>query len=224
MKLSLEWEDATLDSFRDNPELVEQCRKFIQQDQGFLFIFGPQGVGKTHLAVGTLREIDKRNPTLIPSREGNIWVDGVFTVGQVKVTRLRHKRLPAQTEFTTVADMVHELRSSIRRRPRSMAQEFGLGKEDIALSMDEILDKYMDVHALVLDDLGAGRDTDFTFDNLYTIISNRYSYRAKRATIVTSNLNLNSIEKKFDPRLASRLGAGTVVYVAGTDYRKSLKD
>lgn len=224
MKLPAEWEDITLQTFQNGPDLVEVCRKFARQDKGFLFLYGPQGVGKTHLAVGTLKEIDREYPTLVPTQAGpggdQVLVTGEFWFGDVMVDRLWHRRVSSQTEFVAMSDLIRKLRKSVSQRRLSMAQELGLGKEESALTMDEILDRCIEVHALVLDDLGSERYTDFVFENLYLIISERYSYRAERVTIVTSNLDLDVISEKIDPRLASRLGAGTVLPMEGTDYRK----
>lgn len=71
---------------------------------------------------------------------------------------------------------------------------------------------------IVLDDLGAGKMTDYLRDVLYRIIDGRY--RKKRQTIVTSNLSLDDIADKIDDRIASRLcGMGPVISLGDEDWR-----
>lgn len=66
----------------------------------------------------------------------------------------------------------------------------------------DIIAEMVGYGCLVLDDLGAEKQTDFSAATLYTIISRRRN--AERTTIVTSNQTLAEINA-WEPRLASRL-------------------
>lgn len=67
-----------------------------------------------------------------------------------------------------------------------------LGKWD----RTEIMDAITRVKLLVLDDLGAERDTSYSAELLYSVIDARY--RAQLPTIVTTNFALSDMEKESD--------------------------
>jgi len=66
-----------------------------------------------------------------------------------------------------------------------------------------------DVDFLMLDDLGACRHTEFMVDEILRTLRPRYDQRRK--TVVTSNLNLESIAKQIDPRLSDTLREGMIL-------------
>lgn len=71
---------------------------------------------------------------------------------------------------------------------------------------------------LVLDELGARRMvSDFHFENVKRVLDQREN----RPLVCISNLDLARLSEVYDDRLASRLGAGTVVELAGADRRLS---
>jgi DNA replication protein DnaC len=74
----------------------------------------------------------------------------------------------------------------------------------IPSGFDEERQKYFDsfnmFDLLVIDDLGAERQSDYMLEQVYNIIDARY--RSKKPMIVTTNLDLNSISKPSDMRYA----------------------
>lgn len=56
---------------------------------------------------------------------------------------------------------------------------------------------------LVIDDLGAEMTTAFTKSVLYNLINTRIL--SKKPTIINTNLSMAEIQKKYDPRISSRL-------------------
>lgn len=77
------------------------------------------------------------------------------------------------------------------------------------------LESMMSCQALVLDDLGAERETDFTKDQVSVVLRNRYNHILP--TIITSNAaNLGELG---DQRIASRLSDGLVITLNGKDRR-----
>lgn len=84
----------------------------------------------------------------------------------------------------------------------------------------EEIDRLAKLDVLVLDDLGAEKDTEYAVQILYEVIDGRVmSY--KNGLVVTSNLSLPELAKKFgDDRLPSRLaGLCKVVEITGNDWR-----
>lgn len=83
----------------------------------------------------------------------------------------------------------------------------------------EALDEASTVDLLVIDDLGTGSYTDWAAESLYRIIDARWSN--DRPTIVTTNLDPESLGKLIGDRIASRLSEGTTVALADTgDLRR----
>jgi len=72
---------------------------------------------------------------------------------------------------------------------------------------DKALDDLKNVDLLVLDDLGAQRDTSWAMETLYQILNYRYARRL--GLVVTTNLDLANATDEIEPRLLSRLREGT---------------
>jgi len=85
----------------------------------------------------------------------------------------------------------------------------------------KIIDNTNMYDTLVLDDLGAGKITDYRREVLYNIISGREL--TGKQTIITTNMTLRQIGKEFDDRLASRIDGYTHVSMRGEDQRKVRK-
>ncbi len=82
------------------------------------------------------------------------------------------------------------------------------------LSEEEVISRYEKTPAmLVLDDVGAEKQTEWAVQTLYAILNARYESRMP--TIVTTN-NADAI----DQRVLSRYYEGTVVITAGKDMRR----
>jgi len=84
----------------------------------------------------------------------------------------------------------------------------------------QVMDELCNARVLVLDDLGAERQTDFSAATLYAIISERRNRR--RVTIATSNQTLLDING-WEPRIASRLGEFATVALPKIDRRLTRK-
>jgi len=87
----------------------------------------------------------------------------------------------------------------------------------------DLIDKCCQVDLLVLDDLGSELATDWAYQTLYLIISERYD--EMRQTIFTSNLSPSELGKHFtDERLISRIiemcGKQGIIKLSGKNYRK----
>jgi len=81
-----------------------------------------------------------------------------------------------------------------------------------------ILEQYLQVPFLVLDDLGAEKVSDYVRQTLYLLINNRYG--GCLDTIITSNLSLDEIGQNYGDRLASRIaGMGEELILNGKDRR-----
>jgi len=69
---------------------------------------------------------------------------------------------------------------------------------------------------LVLDDLGAGRDTDWAQEQLFTIVNERHRNRLR--TVITANVSPERLESRIRSRLCD-WQCSTVIACRGVDYR-----
>jgi len=84
--------------------------------------------------------------------------------------------------FTTVPDLLARLRS-------------GFSDE----TFDTEMEAYRECPMLVLDDLGAEKDTDWTHEALYRVLNHRYA--ARLDTVITTNADLDAVDVRIRDRL-----------------------
>lgn len=80
-----------------------------------------------------------------------------------------------------------------------------------------IINEYTNVDALLIDDIGVEKNTDYCMQCWYTIINNRYN--DCKPTIFTSNYSLKILSEKLGNRIISRIASGRVIKITGKDYR-----
>ena len=82
------------------------------------------------------------------------------------------------------------------------------------------INKYVKMPFLVIDDLGIGRDTEFSFSVLYEIIEGR-DMSCIAGLIITSNLSMADLSARLgDDRITSRIiGMSKVIELTGKDWR-----
>ena len=103
--------------------------------------------------------------------------------------------------FTTVSDYLEELK-----------QSFGTN------TTAEVESKLKKCDLLILDDIGVEKTSEWTIERLYSLIN--YRINEEKATIITSNLDLNELAEKLDKRIASRIkGVSTLVQFLEADKR-----
>jgi DNA replication protein DnaC len=111
------------------------------------------------------------------------------------------------TGFITVARLLMEFRDTFHNPVAEYTEK-------------QILEKYVNIDWLILDDLGVEKNTDWSFQLLHTLTNERYE-NLKR-TIMTSNFGLPELGSKLeDDRIPSRIRSMCVVYrLVGMDQRK----
>ena len=149
-------------------------------------------------AINTARAAVKANKSIFlhgaPGTGKTHLATGLLIESGVKAAN-RHR-------FVNVPELFLELESAIK-------------KGDDYTELIKGLAKY---YMVVLDDLGATKNTDYKIQTIDTIINSRIM--ENRMTIITSNLDLDEVSERFDERLSSRLGGFEVMKLTGSDYRK----
>lgn len=80
----------------------------------------------------------------------------------------------------------------------------------------DVWDAWANANLVILDDLGARRETNASNDLVYDAIN----YREFKPLIITTNLTPAEIEKKYGDRIASRIECGTVVEAFDLEDRR----
>lgn len=108
-------------------------------------------------------------------------------------------------EFVSVPVLLHRIRATIQGKT---------GETET-----ELVDRYSEADVLVLDDLGAEKDSEWALQTLYIILNNRYENELP--TIITSNLSLDDLASKLsNDRIPSRIAATCkVIEMDGEDRR-----
>lgn len=76
-----------------------------------------------------------------------------------------------------------------------------------------------DVDLLLLDDVGAQRDTDWTDERLYALV--HYRWEQRRPIVLTTNLDVTGLRKVLGARPYSRIvDDALVLHLAGRDLRR----
>lgn len=101
--------------------------------------------------------------------------------------------------FVEVADLVNALRATQR--------------EGAAVTREQVLQPYRTAALVILDDLGAGRWTDFTYEELFGLINHRTS----RAMLTVITTNVSRAAAPDGDRLWSRVFGDRFSYAVVTD-------
>lgn len=83
--------------------------------------------------------------------------------------------------------------------------------------------RYLNCDLLIVDDLGSELTTQFTQSALYELINTRLV--AERHTVISTNLSLEEIARRYNPQIASRIeGEYHVLHFFGDDIRMLKKN
>lgn len=104
-----------------------------------------------------------------------------------------------QWRFTTAPDLFASL------RPRS------------GVDSEQVYESYAEVPLLIIDDLGAQKDSEWTEEYLGRLIDHRWKWELP--TLITSNVPADKFGDRFGHRVVSRFATFTRARLAGPDRR-----
>lgn len=195
------------DLLKLNPEIPNVCFQEGRKLSGGLnrsfYIFGPTGSGKTTLAANIMLY---RLMEFVPYPDFYLQRMDLTAEGRDPSWVYDPSYKPDfGLKFVSVPKLLLQIRSVFKQGSKE-------GEMDI-------LEPYMKAKVLVLDDLGVEATSEYTFQTLYLLISERYNEDLQ--TIITSNLAPDELEAKFsDPRIVSRIvGDYKLVKLGGKDWR-----
>ena len=173
----------------DIPKDVEKMlKKSLSENKG-MYLFGNCGVGKTHISYAIYKH----------------FLDKKYTQGKVGI----EKNLDERT-------ISYHCDPEIR--VYNWQKIIKLLKDTIGKREDYVIDNFNPRGILVLDDAGAEKATDWTIENLYYLINDRYEKNL--ITIVTSNFSLKELAERIGDRIPSRIAEMcNVIKLSGKDKR-----
>lgn len=170
---------------RIHQDLVKYKPKVNKKDiDKSLFICGSVGSGKTIYAAALLMEAFKQDYT--------------------NALTLDHHDVPLfpTRMFITVPELLMKIRGAFNKPKHSTIQD----TNEVSWSEEDIIDQYSNIEMLVLDDLGAEKQSEWALQTLYLIINKRYENL--RPTIITSNMSLDELGDALgNDRIPSRIYA-----------------
>jgi len=90
-------------------------------------------------------------------------------------------------------------------------------------NIEETVSRWRKTDLLILDDIGANRNTPHVIEQLLFLIQHRYDWQ--KATIITSNLNLKGFARHIDdpnnPRATSRIEQGIMLDMGEKNWRQA---
>ncbi len=120
-------------------------------------------------------------------------------------------RTVSENGFSVVYDTAVNIFSRFEDR------KFSRDAEDTREARDETR-RYLSCDLLILDDLGSEMTTPFVQSALYTLINSRLT--ADRRTVISSNLSMEDVRRRYAPQISSRLeGEYRVLPFFGEDIR-----
>lgn len=161
-----------------------------------IFITGPCGTGKSHMAYGLIGAWWKEVEYLTPEEIER--VRKTYSYDAMQATQRSVQFLPA-------VELFYELK-----------QTFEDGSQT---TESDIITKYVVKDLLVIDDIGAEKISEWSRQTFYLLVDRRY--RDCKQTIYTSNLSLEQLKNVVDDRIASRLSTCELIELKGEDGKGS---
>ena len=169
--------------------------------------FIPDGHGLTQARQRNLRMAYDRSAEYANRPEGWLILKGGYGCGKTHLAAaIANRRLAAghPVLFINTPDLLDHLRATFN--PES------------TVSYDERFDQVRTSPLLILDDLGTQSNSEWAQEKLYQILNFRYN--AKLPTVITTNLDLESIEIRMRSRMVDP-GLSQIIHIAAPDFRRA---
>ena len=169
--------------------------------------FIPEGHGLTASRQRNLRMAYERAAAFAAAPVGWLVLKGGYGCGKTHLAAaIANRQLAAGRAalFINTPDLLDHLRATFS--PQS------------TVSYDERFDQVRNSSLLLLDDLGTQSNSEWAQEKLYQILN--YRYNAKLPTVITTNLDLESIEIRIRSRMVDP-DLSQIIHIAAPDFRRA---
>lgn len=169
--------------------------------------FIPDGHGLTQTRQRNLRMAYDRAAEYAAEPRGWLVLKGGYGCGKTHLAAaIANRQLAAGRPvlFVNTPDLLDHLRATFN--PES------------TVSYDERFDQIRTSPLLILDDLGTQSNSEWAQEKLYQILN--YRYNAKLPTVITTNLDLESIEIRMRSRMVDP-SLSQIIHIAAPDFRRA---
>jgi DNA replication protein DnaC len=141
-----------------------------------------------------------------------LWLMGEVGTGKTTLAMLVSKTALEQGRSVAIYSLP-KLLQEIRRTYDERAEH----------SYSELIDAMTSVDLLHVDDVGAERSNEWVLEQLYSVINTRYE--DEKAVVLTTNLEVDELEKQIQQRTVSRLMemCGDPLPLFGSDKRREVQ-
>ena len=140
----------------------------------------------------------------------NLFLTGAPGLGKTFLSACIARSVSEQG-FSVVYDTAGNIFAQFENR------KFQRDAEGVQTARDETR-RYLNCDLLILDDLGSEMTTPFVQSALYQLINTRLTAGAR--TVISSNLTMDDVRRRYSPQIASRLeGEYRVLPFFGQDIR-----
>ena len=168
----------------------------------WLLMSGDYGLGKTHLAVGLIKEVAKTYARQYVNRRM-----------EFPVSIIKKKENMRPILFKNITDLLQSIKKAYNY---------------IDVDEDQVMWEFQTVPFLVIDDLGAERlskqdrksdGPSWKQEKLYTILD--YRYRELKTTVITTNCTMGELIERVSQRVVERIQEATTTKLGleGESYR-----
>ena len=172
------------------------------------------GASPRQVMAATLN-ICQRYARSFSTRSGNLLLSGNTGLGKTFLSACVARAVSEQGR-SVVYDTAGSVFAQFEER------KFQRDQDDLRQARDETR-RYLHCDLLILDDLGSELTTQFTQTALYELVNTRLV--AGRNTVISSNLTMEEVARRYSPQIASRLeGEYHVLHFFGDDIRLLKKE
>lgn len=159
---------------------IKRIEDWYKDDSApWLFIYGSTNTGKGYFSAYLAKRFCRDKAHRLAKSD------------EISTDRLLANRWEPGPYFQGVSNLITRIKDTYSRQAEEQKQD--------------IVQEMTNKDILILDDLGAENITDESINTIYNILENREYVQESKRTIITSNLSLKIVDKKLDPRIASRI-------------------